>query len=359
MQFSEIIDSSGVEKVSSITNISIDNLNFLVNEDFEKLTRVKALGFLLILEREYKEADVSSLRERVKTYFDEHKPLDENVVMVSKDSVSGGGFSFFKWFIILALIGGGWYLYSEGKLDGVLQNISDKKDSFTDKKALENNVTDAEAEKVSIQKESSKVDAQEIVAIATPIEPSEKKITLIRDDSKVDLNSTELLQNKEQNSQNNDASTVATALNSVNEAKVLSEAEKSTESVIQEVVESAEVVVEKTLESVVSESNETVTPPVTAISTITINPTRGTLWFGFINIDTKKRREFMKKVSTPFDIKGGRWLLVTGHGYVDIVSDLKTVELTDSRKHYFYIDSSEIRTLTKKEFRSMNGRRGW
>ena len=83
------------------------------------------------------------------------------------------------------------------------------------------------------------------------------------------------------------------------------------------------------------------------------------LWFGFINLDTKQRKEFMKKVSTPFDINDGRFLLVTGHGFVDIVSELKTVEVADRNKHYFYIDSKEIRALTQKEFRDMNGRRGW
>lgn len=133
----------------------------------------------------------------------------------------------------------------------------------------------------------------------------------------------------------------------------------STESVVEEVIKGAKGVVNKTANEVVAstEGNNSDTPQ--TISTITINPTRGNLWFGFINLDTKKRREFMKKTSTPFDIKGGRWLLVTGHGYVDIVSEVKTIELTDSKKHFFYIDSHELKILTRREFRNMNGRRGW
>jgi len=332
MQLSELIDKSGVEQVSSITNISIDNLNNLAEEKFESLTRVKSLGFLLILEREYRnDIDVSELRERVKSYFEEHKPVDENVVMVSKDSVDGtGGVSFFKWFIVLFLLIGGWLLYTQGKLDGVLKNVEHQKDFFDDNRALESNVTDKEAKNVSIESGNG-----ETVTIAMPVAPVEKKISLIGGESKNDKNGTNLAQNRDNNGSS----------------------EQTTEAIVQEVVEGAEKVVEKTVEEVVSESGETVAPA--AISTITINPTRGTLWFGFINIDTKKRREFMKKSSTPFDIKGGRWLLVTGHGYVDIVSDIKSIELADRKKHYFYIDSKEIKTLTKKEFRKMNGRRGW
>ncbi len=317
MQFNEIMDRDGVERVSDITNISIHNLNNLVEENFEKLTRVKALGFLLILEREYKDIDVSSLRERVKVYFEEHKPADNNVVMVSKDSVDGNGynFSFFKWFIVVALLGGGWYLYTKGDLNDLVDNVEKKKDFFDDNKALESNVTDKEASNVSLKKSNG-----EEITIITPVEPTQKKITLIDTEHKNDIN--------------------------------------STESLVQEVVKGANNVVKKTVDEVVkadkSEPKEN-----SAISTITINPTRGTLWFGFINLDSKKKREFMKKTSTPFDIKGGRWLLVTGHGYVDIVSDVKTIELADSKKHYFYIDSKEIKTLTRREFRKMNGRRGW
>jgi len=333
MQLSEMIDKSGVEQVSSVTNISIDNLNNLAEENFEKLTRVKSLGFLLILEREYRDIDVTDLRERVKTYFEEHKPADENVVMVSKDSVdgNGNGISFFKWFVVLALFIGGWVLYTQGNLDGIIKNVEHKKDFFDDNKALESNVSEQEAKNVTVENNN-----EEPVTIAMPVVPVEKKITLIGEEGKNDTNSSN--------------STL------ISEGNV---SLSSTESIVQEVVNGAENVVAKTVSEVVSEANGSSSTSAPSISTITINPTRGTLWFGFINVDTKKRREFMKKSSTPFDIKGGRWLLVTGHGYVDIVSDINSIELADRKKHYFYIDSTEIKTLTKKEFRKMNGRRGW
>jgi len=349
MQFNELLDKDGVERISNQTNISISNLEFLGEEDFENLSRVKALGFLLILEREYKEIDVVDLRERVKSYFEEHKPADENVVMISKDRINEGNFSLFKWFIVVALLGGGYYLYTQGKLGSLVENVEDKKDFFDDNKALESNVTDEQAKNVSVN--SSKDNP---IAIATPVAPTQKKISLNGEPSKTDLISTARDTNQSEIAME---SVVSKALSTPN--VVVTEAQQSAESVVQEVVKDAKTIVTKTVESVVNESIEPEIITVSAISTITINPTRGTLWFGFINIDTKKRREFMKNSSTPFDIKEGRWLLVTGHGYVDIVSDLETIELADRNKHYFYIDSTEIRTISKKEFRRMNGRRGW
>ena len=335
MLFNEIVDTHGIEGVASKTNISTINLGYLVEEDFGRLNRVKALGFLLIIEREYKEADITDLRDRVKAYYDEHRPTDEKVVMVARDSVEGGGFSFFKIFIILALLGGAFYLYTEGKLDSLLQQIEEKKDFFDDKKALENNVSDADADKVVVGKSDT-----ESVIIETPVAPKVEIIVL----------NDETLDSDSNASENTDVTEVASVLTS----PITEEINKSIESVVKEVSE--EFLANEENSSIEIEKVET---PIVSITTVNVNPTRGMLWFGFINLDSKKRREFMKKVSTPFNINKGRWLLVTGHGYLDVVTDNKTLELADNKKHYFYVDGSELKEIDKKEFRKLNGRRGW
>lgn len=325
MLFNEIIETEGIEGVSSKTNISTINLGYLVEEDFGRLNRVKALGFLLILEREYKEIDVSALRDRIKAYYDEHRPADEKVVMRAKDSVEdAGGFSFFKLFIILALLGGGYYLYTQGKLNSLMQNIEDKKDFFDDKKALESNVSNDDADKVVVGKSDT-----ESVSIETPVAP--KSETIVLNDATLDKNSSV-------------------------EENTLAEENKSVETVIKEV---ADAFLANEANSSVPKQDEEKTVDAISITTVNINPTRGMLWFGFINLDNKKRREFMKKVSTPFNINDSRWLLVTGHGYLDVVAGEKSIDLADNKKHYFYIDKSELREIDKKEFRKLNGRRGW
>jgi len=332
MLFNEIIEKDGVEDVASKTNISEVNLEYLVEENFEKLNRVRALGFLLILEREYKEIDVSELREKIKAYYEENGPADDKVVMVAMDSVDGSSFSFFKLFIILALLGGGYYLYNEGKLNSLIQKIDDKKDFFDDKKALESNVSDANADKVVVGKSD-----KESVTIETPVAP--KVETIVLNDKTLD--------NKKEEKKE------VEAVLHIAEAE---EANKSVESVVKEVSKEFLQHEEKTTTEI---KEDDVVNANTTINTITINPTRGMLWFGFINLENKKRREFMKKVSTPFNINNSRWLLVTGHGFLDIVSDSQTLEIADNKKHYFYIDSSEMREVSREEFRELNGRRGW
>ena len=330
MLFNELIDEQGLDAIASKTNISNMNLNYLVNENFEKLNRVKALGFLLILEREYKELDVNVLRETIKTYYDENGPIDDKVVMVAQDSTTGSSFSFFKFFIITILLIGGYYLFTQGKLDSIIKKIEDKKEFFDDTKALENNTSIEDANKVIVGKSEA-----ESVHIETLVAPTAKIITLDSDDENITKGVEPLVISKVDSIENN----------------------QSVESVVKEVSEeflAHEAVLNNENNSSSERENKAST-----IRTVSINPTRGRLWYGFINIETKKRREFMKRVATPFEINNGKWLLVTGHGYVDVLSDVKTLEISDNKKHYFYIDSNDIKEIDKKEFRELNGNRGW
>jgi len=328
MQFNELIEQEEIGKVAIKTTISQNNLNYLVSEDFENLSRVKALGFLVILEREYKELEVSELRERVKLYFENNKLDYDNVIVVSETSSTQGGFSFFKWFVILGILFGSWYLYTQGELDRLLENVTSKKDVYDDNKALENNISTKEAETVSVTK-----NIHSPVTIVAPVA------------TKIDL---EVESSKEEN---------GTMENSTESLTVEEAVAKKLEKEEIRKVEEVQSLVTQPIENMVTEETEVVTA--SGISTITINPTRGMLWFGFINVDTKKKKEFMKQVSTPFDIKDGRWILVTGHGFVDVVSEVETIEVSDRNKHYFYMDSTELKEISQKEFRDLNGGRGW
>lgn len=338
MQLNELIEQESIAKVASKTTISQDNLNYMVDENFEKLSRVKALGFLVILEREYKELEVSEYRERVKLFFEDKHPDHDNVIVLTETPAinNKGGVSFFKWFVILGILFGAWYLYTQGNLDSLLENVTSKKDVYSDAKALENNTSVEEAKTVSVTK-----DMREPVSIVAPAEPKidleAETVAIVEGEVIVDENSTV--------EKSESSTTVQDEI-----AKELSKIEES-QTVVSEVVENkVEVKVEEVPAEVVTS---------TGIATITINPTRGMLWYGFINVDTKNKKEFMKQVSTPFDIKDGRWILVTGHGFVDIVSELQTLEVSDRNKHYFYIDSTELKEISQKEFRDLNDGHGW
>ncbi len=315
MQLSEIIEKNGVMNMSQRTNISIDNLERLNKGEFEKFNRVKALGFLKILEREY-EADVEELRATIKEYFKEHHTVqDDEVVMLTKSQEAGVSSSsgFFRWLIIFGILYGLWFLYSNGKLDSFF-SVESKINLLDDTTALESSVSDADAQKVVLSESND----------------SQKKI-------EVKIETTKTVPEKAlETTESNKTGGIGSIFDKNGS----------------QVIESVPLI--DTAEKRVDEEDQA-----QIIYNLTVNPTKGMLWYGFINLDTKERREFMNKKSTPFELDGNRWILVTGHGYVDIVSDAKTINISDRKKHYFYLDSTEIREIDRKEFRSLNKGRGW
>ncbi len=324
MKLKELIEIEGLESVSEKTNISIYNLNSLANRDFQELNRVKALGFVQILKREYN-IDFSDLENDIKNYFEQQNIVDDNEpILVSPDKLKPQK-SFSKWIVLLFLIIGLWYFYNSGKLDKLL---SSNKDKLSDIDALNGTIKvkeDIAKKGVIIKKDKNNPTEIEIKTVAT-----------------TDTNGT---------------NTTIIDVNGTKSIKVIADIPRDKNSK----KDGNKTIIVNADAGVEEPTTNTPTPDVNAteIKTITINPTRGMLWFGFIDIKKRKHKEFMTKESTPFDLKGKKWLLTTGHGYLDIVSDVKTVELADRKRHYFYIDSKNIKEITRKEFKRLNHGRIW
>ena len=326
MKLKELIEIEGLESVSEKTNISIYNLNSLANRDFKELNRVKALGFSQILKREY-DIDISDLESEIRAYFEEKSGIDNDnePILVSHDKLKPKK-SFSKWVVLIFVIGGLWYFYNSGKLDKLLN---------------------------SNREPLNEVDAINSTAINISEDVAKKSIVI-----KKDKNSTTEIEIKTvTKTDSNSSNSTIIDINGTKSIKVIADipkdknSKKDTNSTI--IVNADAGVEEPTVNTPKPDANAT------EIKTITINPTRGMLWFGFVDIKKRKRKEFMTKKSTPFDLKGKRWLLTTGHGYLDIVSDVKTLEIADRNRHYFYIDSKEIREITRKEFKRLNHGRNW
>ena len=78
----EKLRSIGAQKIHEDTHISLSNVEILLDENFEKTQKVQILGFISILEREYK-VNLDSLRQDVKEYFknlEETTPPKEYVI---------------------------------------------------------------------------------------------------------------------------------------------------------------------------------------------------------------------------------------------------------------------------------------
>ena len=71
MQLSEILERDDIKIISKKTNISENSLEALIKNEFCYLKKVQCMGFISIIEREYK-ADLSALRSAAEQFYANH-----------------------------------------------------------------------------------------------------------------------------------------------------------------------------------------------------------------------------------------------------------------------------------------------
>lgn len=113
MQLNEILEENSVKAISKKTNISEENLEALLAGDFDALKKVKTLGFISIIEREYK-ADLSALKEQALFHYIENSDEEESVtlglpIMEEKKGKS----KLFLLFILILLGYASWYFFTQ------------------------------------------------------------------------------------------------------------------------------------------------------------------------------------------------------------------------------------------------------
>ncbi|MDM5272269.1 hypothetical protein PGH07_08755 [Sulfurovum sp. zt1-1] len=113
MQLSDILEEHSLKNISKKTNISEDMIEYLVERKFEKLERVKAIGFITIIEREYK-ADLDALRSEAQAYYAEHDNSDRGIIVTGNLLGEKRGKSKWLFFIVLILLAyASWYFVTQ------------------------------------------------------------------------------------------------------------------------------------------------------------------------------------------------------------------------------------------------------
>ena len=112
MQLSEILEENSIKSISKKTNISEDNLEHLLASNFAVLKKIKTLGFISILEREYK-ADLSSMKEEALAYYAD--AVEDNSITIGMPTVEEKkGTSKLFILIILGILGyASWYFFTQ------------------------------------------------------------------------------------------------------------------------------------------------------------------------------------------------------------------------------------------------------
>jgi hypothetical protein len=122
MQLNEILEENSIKAISNKTNISEENLEVLFRGEFDLLKKVKTMGFISIIEREYN-ADLKTLREQAKAYYSENGDDDGVVLDATLVEKKKSGSGFLRLLVILLLGAASWYFitqFDQEKLKGLL-----------------------------------------------------------------------------------------------------------------------------------------------------------------------------------------------------------------------------------------------
>jgi hypothetical protein len=112
MQLNEILEENTIKSISQKTKISEDNLENLLARNFEVLMKTKTLGFISILEREYK-ADLTALREEALEYYASHKVEHSISVALPMEEEKKGRSKFFLLIVFVLLGYASWYFFTQ------------------------------------------------------------------------------------------------------------------------------------------------------------------------------------------------------------------------------------------------------
>jgi len=112
MQLSELLEENSTKTISQRTKIAEDNIEFLLNNDFGAIKKVKAMGFISILEREYN-IDLSKLKEDALAYYEQYGG-NESVTIGLPIMEEKKERSKWLWLIVLPLLGyASWFFFTQ------------------------------------------------------------------------------------------------------------------------------------------------------------------------------------------------------------------------------------------------------
>ncbi len=144
MQLNEILEENTIKSISQKTKISEENLENLLAANFDAIKKIKALGFISILEREY-DSDLSQLREEALAYYSQGKE-DHTITVGSPLGEEKKGKSKLFLLLVLALLAyASWYFFTQFDKKHLSELIH-----FIDEEKMENSVTGTEENKQEI-----------------------------------------------------------------------------------------------------------------------------------------------------------------------------------------------------------------
>ena len=300
MQLNDILEENSVRGISHKTKISENNLDNLLARSFDKLKKVKTLGFISIIEREYN-ADLGDLREEANTYYAQSVE-DKSVTLGLPIMEEKKGKSKFFMLIVLALLGyATWYFLTQFDKKHLSEMIP-----FIDESTIESFMDGMS---------SNEDEVKELSIGAVNVKP---EVAIVPTSSAI--------------------------------------AEPVIQKAVEEIVTSNETPPSDTVE--ITEMVEDINPTEIGEKYISIVP-ESRLWFGLIDMSTNQRDHFSISDTFKLDVTDKSWLVATSSAPFSLQESNEAKEFNDAQEHYFKIDKNAIDELSKDTYIALGGWPQW
>lgn len=304
MQLNEIFEEHSLKSISKKTNISEENIEMILADDYSSISKVKALGFISIIERDYA-ADLSKKKEQALSYYSTHaedKSISLRMPMVKEKKKRS------KWGVILVL--GllayiSWYFFAQ--FDS--KNFSDIHSSF--EKKAENSIDPKENYVPKVEKSLS-------------------------------------IENAFSNTQTDASGAQSDIIETSIEARV----------VVPDIEESNDTNFNDDANLSSDEPEEPKSIISANIQSIMLVP-KSRLWFGIIEMSTGKRNHSSVSDKYEIDVEKKSWLIATSPASFKFIIQDETQEYNDGKEHYFKVSKDGVESLTKSAYVLQGGHKKW
>ncbi len=301
MQLNDILEENSIKAISLKTKISENNLENLFSKKFENLKKVKTLGFISIMEREYS-ADLGNLRDEAQEYYaqvGEDKSITLGFPILEEKK---GSSKFFIFFIFLLFATATWYFLTQLDKKNLSELIP-----FIDESTIESFIGADTEEEVVENLSITKVSETNMKDKVDEVEKSTVE-DVIREDKSVVIS-------------------------------------QNVTDITPETMETSD------------DSTETIkeNPAKEIISIVPVNR----LWFGIINMETKERDHFSISDVYELDVSLNSWLLATSSAPFFLKAGVREEEFSDAKEHYFKMDKDGVTSLSRSEYIVLGGWVQW
>ena len=290
-----VLEKIGLQEVCKRTHIEVKQLEYMINNQYDKLNKINTLGFVKILSREYK-IDFTEWLEGFYDYWAAHKAeedfhKDKIFIRAKSDRSSKKG----AWlFLLIFLIAGIFGLFSIFKGDINIDIMS-----FLDKAKIETNQTSAFQSAPVVQE----------AATSLGVKVEERIIETNSSNSTVQAVVVSIDENLTRKTEANDTNTSSIPL------------------------------------PMLPESNTTLVKNLPKNSAI-IMPTKR-IWIGFVNLETFARKESTSDQNITVDLTKNQ-IIKTGNGFFKLSYDGSIEDFTEQGSTRFLVESGVIKKYLKK-----------